>query len=149
MLFFIGFLVVFLFVVLILVFLMVEIIVVIIGKGNEKKRKKLLWMIGFLIFLVGIFCCLFYGVLSDVYIFGKMFFDMVDFIVSNVLMLLGVLLIFFFILFRILKCEFWEEMRNGLNVGKVFFYIWFYLFWFIVLLVIIIVFLNLIGILLF
>ncbi|MDR4341712.1 hypothetical protein FOS10_34720, partial [Bacillus thuringiensis] len=112
-LFFIGFLVAFLFAALTSAFSMVEIIVATIGKGNEKKRKKLSWTTGLLIFLVGIPCCLSYGVLSDVHIFGKTFFDMADFTVSNVLMPLGALLISLFIPLRISKRELWEEMRNG------------------------------------
>ncbi len=54
-------------------FSMVEIIVATIGKGDEKKRIKLSWTSGLLIFLVGIPCCLSYGVLSDVHMFGKTF----------------------------------------------------------------------------
>ncbi len=146
-LFFIGFLVAFLFAALTSAFSMVEIIVATIGKGDEKKRKKLSWTSGLLIFLVGIPCCLSYGVLSDVHLFGKTFFDIADFTVSNVLMPSGALLISLFIPLKISKSELLAEMRNGSNAGKAFFYTWFYLLRFIVPLAIIIVFLNLIGIL--
>lgn len=100
-----------------------------------------------MIFLVGIPCCLSYGVLSDVHLFGKTFFDIADFTVSNVLMPSGALLISLFIPLKISKSELLAEMRNGSNAGKAFFYTWFYLLRFIVPLAIIIVFLNLIGIL--
>ncbi|MCI4170885.1 hypothetical protein MMJ17_23905, partial [Bacillus spizizenii] len=70
-----------------------------------------------------------------------------DFTVSNVLMPLGALLISVFIPLKISNRELWEEMRNGSNAGKAFFYTWFYFIRFIVPLAIIIVFLNLIGIL--
>lgn len=100
-----------------------------------------------MIFLVGIPCCLSYGVLSDVHLFGKTFFDIADFTVSNVLMPSGALLISLFIPLKISKSELLAEMRNGSNAGKTFFYTWFYLLRFIVPLAIIIVFLNLIGIL--
>ncbi|MGF7533906.1 sodium-dependent transporter [Bacillus mexicanus] len=146
-LFFIGFLVAFLFAALTSAFSMVEIIVATIGKGDEKKRKKLSWTSGLLIFLVGIPCCLSYGMLSDVQFFGKTFFDIADFTVSNILMPLGALLISLFIPLKISKRELWAEMRSGSKASKAFFYTWFYLLRFIVPLAIIIVFLNLIGIL--
>lgn len=145
-LFFIGFLVAFLFAALTSAFSMVEMIVAIIGKGDETKRKKLSWTSGFLIFLVGIPSCLSYGMLSDVRIFDKTFFDVVDFTVSNVLLPLGALLISIFIPLKISKQELWAEMRQGSHPGKAFFYVWFYLLRFVVPLAIIIVFLNLIGI---
>ncbi|MEC1684162.1 sodium-dependent transporter [Bacillus mojavensis] len=145
-LFFIGFLVAFLFAALTSAFSMVEMIVAIIGKGDETKRKKLSWTSGFLIFLVGIPSCLSYGMLSDVRIFDKTFFDVVDFTVSNVLLPLGALLISIFIPLKISKQDLWAEMRQGSHPGKAFFYIWFYLLRFVVPLAIIIVFLNLIGI---
>ncbi|UTL73636.1 sodium-dependent transporter [Bacillus halotolerans] len=145
-LFFIGFLVAFLFAALTSAFSMVEMIVAIIGKGDETKRKKLSWTSGFLIFLVGIPSCLSYGIMSDVRIFDKTFFDVVDFTVSNVLLPLGALLISIFIPLKISKQDLWAEMRQGSHPGKAFFYIWFYLLRFVVPLAIIIVFLNLIGI---
>ncbi|MCT6514376.1 citrate synthase/methylcitrate synthase [Bacillus subtilis] len=84
---------------------------------------------------------------EDVHLFGKTFFDIADFTVSNVLMPSGALLISLFIPLKISKSELLAEMRNGSNAGKAFFYTWFYLLRFIVPLAIIIVFLNLIGIL--
>lgn len=71
---------------------------------------------------------------------------MVDFTVSNILMPLGALLLSIFIPLKIPKEELFAEMRNGSNVGKGFFYVWYYLLRFVVPLAIIIVFLNLIGI---
>ncbi len=145
-LFFIGFLVAFLFAALTSAFSMVEIIVATIGKGDESKRKKLSWTSGLLIFLFGIPSCLSFGVLGGVQIFDKTFFDVVDFTVSNILMPLGALLLSIFIPLKIPKEELFAEMRNGSNVGKGFFYVWYYLLRFVVPLAIIIVFLNLIGI---
>lgn len=101
--FLLVFLILFLFVVLIFVFLMLEILVVVFLKGDVNKRKWFVWLGGIVIFIVGVLFVLFYGVLSDVFLFYLFIFDVVDYFVSNILMLLGVLLIFIFVLLKILK----------------------------------------------
>ena len=68
---------------------MLEIVVASVAKDNEKKRPSASLLIGILIFAVGIPSALSFGIMSDVKIFGKTFFDLVDFSVSNVLLPLG------------------------------------------------------------
>ena len=84
--FFIMFLILFFFATLTSAISMLEIVVASVAKGNEKKRPSASLLIGILIFAVGIPSALSFGIMSDVKIFGKTFFDLVDFSVSNVLL---------------------------------------------------------------
>lgn len=146
MLFFIGFLTAFLFAALTSAFSMIEIIVAAITKGDQTKRGKWTWTIGFLIFAVGIPSCLSYGMLDEPFIFKKTFFDAADYVVSNILMPLGALFISIFIPLKLSKHDLYEEMKSGSKAGKGFFIVWFYLLRFLVPLAIVLVFLNLIGV---
>lgn len=140
--FFIAFLILFLFAALTSAFSMIEIIVASMTKNDSSKRKKSTWIIGMAIFIVGIPSCLSYGVMSDVKFFDKTVFDLVDFVVSNVLMPLGALLISIFIPLKLSKKELFDEIKQGSNVGKFFFYTWFYLLKYVTPIAIIIVFLD-------
>lgn len=93
----------FLFATLTSAFSMLEIIVASLAKGEQHKRIKLSWISGLLIFVVGIPSALSYGLLSDVSIFGKSIFDAFDFLVSNILMPLGALLIAIFVPWKMKK----------------------------------------------
>ena len=146
MLFFIAFLILFLFAALTSAFSMIEIIVATLTKNNPSKRKKFTWIIGMAIFIVGIPSSLSYGVMSDVKIFDKTVFDLVDFTASNILMPLGALLISIFIPLKISKTELFDEMKQGSKVGKFFFNIWFYLLKYLTPVAIIIVFLDALGV---
>ncbi|MEH7475657.1 sodium-dependent transporter, partial [Priestia megaterium] len=97
------FLALFLFATLTSAFSMLEIIVASLAKGEQHKRIKLSWISGLLIFVVGIPSALSYGLLSDVSIFGKSIFDAFDFLVSNILMPLGALLIAIFVPWKMKK----------------------------------------------
>ena len=145
-LFFIAFLILFLFAALTSAFSMIEIIVATLTRNNPSKRKKFTWLIGMAIFIVGIPSCLSYGVMSDVTLFDKTVFDLVDFAVSNVLMPLGALLISIFIPLKLSKTELFEEMKQGSKVGKFFFNVWFYLLKYLTPVAISIVFLDALGV---
>lgn len=84
-------------------FSMIEIIVAAITKGDDTGRRKWTWAIGLLIFIVGIPACLSYGVLDKPAIFGKTFFDAADYVVSNILLPLGALLMSLFIPLKLSK----------------------------------------------
>lgn len=145
--FFIAFLLLFLFAALTSAFSMIEIIVASIIKKDNTKRKRNTWVIGILIFIVGIPSCLSYGVLSDVILFDKNIFDLLDFVVSNVLMPLGALLISIFIPLKLSKRDLYEEIANGSKSGKIFFNSWYYLLKYIIPIAIIIVFMDALGLL--
>lgn len=61
------------------------------------KRKKAVLILGFVVFLLGLPSALSFNVLSDFTLFGKNFFDLVDFFASNILLPLGGLLIAVFV----------------------------------------------------
>lgn len=61
------------------------------------RRKKAVLILGFVVFLLGLPSALSFNVLSDYTIFGKNFFDLVDFLASNILLPLGGFLIAIFV----------------------------------------------------
>src|SRR5699024_10546399 len=123
-----------------------EIIVATITKDDQSKRKKWTWIIGLSIFLVGIPSALSYGILSDFTIFGKTFFDLSDFLVSNVLLPLGALAIAIFASRKIPKKVLLEEISAGNKNNKKLFAIWLLLIKYIAPVAIIIVFLDVLGV---
>lgn len=145
--FLVLFLALFLFATLTSAFSMLEIIIASVLKGNEAKRKKYSIIIGVLIFVVGIPSGLSYSALSDVSIFSKSIFDAADYLVSNILMPLGVLLISIFVPLKIKKNVLQTELLQHSKLGANAFHIWFFIMRYIIPLVIVIVFLDITGIL--
>lgn len=145
--FLLGFLSLFLFATLTSAFSMLEIIVAAIVKGKEEKRTKYSYIIGIFIFVVGVPSALSYSAFSDILIFSKNLFDSADYLVSNILMPLGVLLISIFVSYKIKKSTLREELLQHSRLGATAFSIWFFIMRFIIPLVIIIVFLDATGIL--
>ena len=90
-LFYILFLILFLFATITSSVVMLEINVGNITNQRNTNRTKFSIIIGILTFIVGIPSALSYGSLSDTLIFGKTIFDLMDFLVSNILMPLGCL----------------------------------------------------------
>ena len=88
---------------------MLEIIVSVITKKDIKGRKKWSWIIGIAIFIFGIPSALSYGALGDVTLFGKTFFDLMDYTVSNILMPIGALLIAIFVPLKVKKSVLYEN----------------------------------------
>jgi neurotransmitter:Na+ symporter, NSS family len=144
-LFFIAFLILFLFAALTSAFSMIEIIVASVAKNDAKKRQSATWLIGILIFIVGIPSCLSFGVLADFKVFNRTIFDIADFAVSNVLMPLGALLISLFVSLKIAKDTLFAELRQGSTISKLFFDIWFFLIRYVAPIAILIVFLDVLG----
>lgn len=147
MFFLVIFLLLFLFATLTSAFSMLEIIVAALAKDNAEKRKKITWGAGIFIFLLGIPSALSYGVLSDFKLFDKTIFDLADFLVSNILLPLGALIISIFVQFKIPRKTLLEEISAGTNKGKRWFAVWFLLIRYIAPIAIIIVFLDTIGLL--
>lgn len=143
--FLVGFLVLFLFATLTSAFSMLELIVASISKGDQKKRRKIAWGAGLLIFLLGVPSALSYGVLAEVSIFGRSVFDFADYLVSNILLPIGAFFISLFVSFKIPRNALYEELRKGSNVTVTLFKIWFLLIRYVVPIVIIIVFLHSLG----
>lgn len=141
------FLILFLFATLTSAFSMLEIIVAAVTKGNSGKRQKVTWVTGILIFIVGIPAALSSGVLADVTLFGMTMFDLSDYLVSNILMPLGALLIAIFVGFRMPRKTLMEEINSGSTIGKRIFAGWFLLIKYLAPIAIIIVFLDVLGLL--
>ena len=78
--------------------------------------------------IVGAFCSLSFGPLSEFHIFGRTIFDFFDNLSSNVLMTLGSLLTVLFVGWRLKKTDIYDEFTNGgslrLNV-RIFGVLWF------------------------
>jgi neurotransmitter:Na+ symporter, NSS family len=146
-LFLLLFLALFLFATLTSAFSMLEIVVATLAKGNPRKRTRFAWIAGGLIFLLGIPSALSFGTMAEATIFGKNIFDTADFLVSNILMPLGVLLISIFVPLKIKKEVLRQELLQHSKGGNLLFNLWYNVMRFVVPIVIIIVFLDSLGIL--
>ena len=134
------FLILFLFATLTSAFSLLEIVVASISKGKG-GRNRLSWIIGTCVFFFGIPSALSYGVLSDVTIFGKSIFDSADFLVSNILMPIGALLISIFVSYKMKKNVLKNELIQTSNARYIF-EVWYFLLRYVVPIVIIVVFLD-------
>ena len=101
---------------------------------------------GLAIFIVGVPSALSYGILSDVSIFHRSIFDAADFLVSNVLMPLGALLIAVFVPLKISKQMLFDELKSGSGIKRKWFAVWLLLIRYVAPVAIIIVFLHVLGI---
>ena len=108
---------------------------------DNSKRAKWSVILGILTFVFGIPSALSYGVMADVHIFGKTFFDAMDFLVSNLLMPFGALCLSLFTGYIFKKALAKEELhldetawQQGLFQG------WLFLLRFIIPIIIIVVF---------
>lgn len=146
-LFLIAFLILFLFATLTSAFSMLEILVAVVAKGDPIKRKNYSWLVGAAIFVVGIPSALSFGIWGEVTLFNKSIFDAADFLVSNILLPLGSLLIAIFVPMKISKVKLQEEMMRGASVGQRLFAAWFLLIRYVAPIVIVIVFLDVLGLL--
>ncbi len=134
------FLILFLFATLTSAFSLLEIIVASVSKGRG-GRNRLSWIIGIFVFIVGIPSALSFGVLDDLTIFDKSIFDSADFLVSNILMPIGALLISIFVSYKMKKTVLINELiQNSKYLGL--FHVWYFLLRYVVPLVIIVVFLD-------
>lgn len=111
-----------------------------------QSEKKSSWIIGLLIFIVGIPSALSYGVWSEFELFGLIFFDAVDYLVSNILLPVGALLIALFISLRMQRERLVAEFTAGNNSGKKLFVAWLLFIKYVVPLAIVVVFLDVIGV---
>ncbi|MBM7604907.1 NSS family neurotransmitter:Na+ symporter [Metabacillus crassostreae] len=141
------FLVLFLFATLTSSFSLLEIIVSAFTESGKRSRKKATWISGFIVFIAGIPAALSFSHLQGFKIFGKTVFDATDFLVSNIMLPLGCLLIALFITFKMNKQLVKDEftLSNKLSPGM--FTLWSFLMRWVVPLTIIVVFLGTLGIL--
>lgn len=140
------FLLLFLFATLTSSFSLYEIIVAALTANGKLTRPAAAWLIGAIVFIAAIPSALTESYLANVSIFGLTIFDATDFLVSNILLPLGGLLIALFIIHRADKALVREEFMLG-GVERVGLYkAWRGLMTWFVPIVIILVFLDVLGI---
>ncbi|MGA9287822.1 MAG: hypothetical protein WBV93_05675, partial [Anaerobacillus sp.] len=105
-------------------FSLMEIIVSTVTKGKG-NRKKVSWIAGFFVFLLGIPSALSFGILGDVSVFGRTIFDTMDFLASNLLMPIGALLISVFVSTKMKRDILANEVMMSSKAGRVIFPIWY------------------------
>lgn len=141
--FYILFLLLFLFATVTSSVVMLEINVGNITDQDNRKRTKWSVIIGILTFVFGIPSALSYGVMADVQIFGKTFFDAMDFLVSNLLMPFGALCLSIFTGYIFDKSHAMEELHVDNTPWKVgLFKAWMFLLRYIIPIIIVVVFIT-------
>ena len=115
------FLILFLFATLTSSFSMYEIIVAAIVEKWNVSRAMITTVIGVIVFLASIPSALTYSSLGDVSIFGRNIFDFTDFVVSNVILPIGNLLIAIFIMHIMDKSLVKDELLRGSKMGEGFY----------------------------
>ncbi|MFJ7640332.1 sodium-dependent transporter [Peribacillus sp. NPDC097264] len=126
-------------------FSILEIIVASMIKGDARKRRKSSWIAGLLVFVIGIPSALSFGVLSDVKIFNLTFFDLADYVTSNIALPIGALFISLFIGYQMKRLQVQKEFEMGASPVFSFFKLWYFLIRYIVPVAILVVFLSSIG----
>lgn len=101
---------------------MLEIVVAIAIGDKPEKRKKIAWIGGIIIFIVGIPSALSFGILSDVKILDRSIFDFVDFLTNSIGMPIGAFLISIFAGYYYTK----DISRKELASSNLMFNIWYY-----------------------
>ncbi|PSL44483.1 NSS family neurotransmitter:Na+ symporter [Salsuginibacillus halophilus] len=143
--FFTLFLALLLFATLTSAFSLLEILVAPFAKNDLNKRKRVTWISGLLVYIMGIPSALSFGILGDFTVFGNIFFDNMDFLVSNILLPLGALLIALFVPWKINKDVLEEELLRSSRLSRGFFLTWLFTIRFVTPAVIVIVFLYILG----
>ena len=140
------FLLLFLFAILTSSFSLYEIIVSAFTASGRYSRKMVTTILGVILFIAAIPSALSSGALADIAIFGNNIFDATDFLVSNIMLPLGSLLIALFIIHRMDRSLVHEQFTIG-STGNVQLYpVWRVLMTFVVPVTIIIVFISTLGV---
>jgi neurotransmitter:Na+ symporter, NSS family len=140
------FLILFLFATLTSSFSLLEIIVSAFTESGKHSRKKASWISGIVVFFAGIPAVLSFSILKDFQIFGKTVFDATDFLVSNIMLPLGCLLIALFISNKMNKQLVEQEFTLSNTSSPILFSIWKFLMKWVVPITIVVVFLGTVGI---
>ncbi|HEY9570012.1 MAG TPA: sodium-dependent transporter, partial [Metalysinibacillus sp.] len=115
------FLVLFLFATLTSSFSLYEIIVAALVEKFALTRAQLTMILGVVVFIAAIPSALTSSILSDVTIFGKNIFDATDFLVSNIILPIGNLLIAIFVIHVMKRERVKAELLQGSNVSPSFY----------------------------
>lgn len=140
------FLLLFLFATLTSSFSLYEIIVAALTASGKRSRKAVTWLIGFVVFIAAVPSALSSSTLSGVSLFTLSIFDATDYLVSNILLPTGSLLIALFIIRKMDQVLVREEFTLNQTQSIRFYPVWHILMKWVVPLTIIVVFLNVLGI---
>lgn len=144
--FFALFLLLFLFAALTSAFPLLEVVVATVSQENPAKRKKWTWLLGLIVFVLGIPSVLSFSIWHDVTFFGKTIFENANDLVSNIMLPVGALFIALFIHFRVPRQVLIKEFTIGLSKGKKLFIIWLFIIKYAAPIAIILAFLNVLGV---
>ncbi|HBQ76743.1 MAG TPA: sodium-dependent transporter, partial [Exiguobacterium sp.] len=101
---------------------MLEVVVASLTDRKEnatmRDKKRTTWLATLAIAIVGIPSALSFGILGDAQLMGKTFFDSVDFLVSNILMPIGALLISIFAGFKLDRALVEQELVTSPMMKK-------------------------------
>ncbi|WP_040285202.1 sodium-dependent transporter [Sporosarcina koreensis] len=136
------FLALFLFATLTSSFSLFEIIVAALTANGRRTRKAVTWLTGLIVFLAAIPSALSSSALSWFTLFGKSVFDNTDYLVSNIMLPLGNLLIALFIIHRMDRALVEREFNLSATASPGLFKLWKVLMTIVVPLVIAVVFLT-------
>ncbi len=90
-----------------------EVVVAYFVEELNLSRKRATIFAAVMISVLGVFCTLSFGIMSDVHIFGLVFFDLMDFTASNLLLPLGGFLIVMFVGWYLGSGPAREEISNN------------------------------------
>ncbi|MBO5764166.1 MAG: sodium-dependent transporter [Bacteroidales bacterium] len=91
---------------------LLEVVVAYLIEEFKLKRRNAVITVVLVVTLIGVFCSLSQGVLSDVKIFGLNIFDLLDYTSANILIPLGAMLIVLFAGWRMSKADFIDEITS-------------------------------------
>ncbi|WP_407270950.1 sodium-dependent transporter [Radiobacillus sp. PE A8.2] len=118
------FLLLFLFATLTSSFSLLEIIVSAFTESGKRTRKKVALVSGVVMFIAGIPAALSMSTLSEFKIFDKTVFDATDYLVSNIMLPLGCLLISLFIIYRMDKTLVEQEFTLSNTISPIWYKAW-------------------------
>lgn len=87
----------------------------------KMKRTPATILTAAAIFIVGVFCTLSFGVMSDFQIFGRTIFDLLDHLTATYMLPMGALGIIIFLGWRLPKPEVYDELSNSGQIKAYFF----------------------------
>jgi NSS family neurotransmitter:Na+ symporter len=122
-----------------------EVVVAYFSEEMKMSRKKAIVVSATAITIVGIFCSFSMGIMSDFKIFGLNFFDLLDYIASNIFLPLGGLFIIIYVGWFFGRDKFMDEITNKGEVKAPYFKAFMFLAKFVVPVAIAIIFLHGIG----
>ena len=92
-----------------------------------RSRKQAVAMIFAVAWPLGALCSLSFGPLSDMKIFGNIFFDFLDKLSANVLMMFGSLMVVLFVGWKMKRSDVYDEFTNGSSLTgnvRLFRFVW-------------------------